>query len=62
MKTKRLLSIYLILTLLLLGSGVAINAQENAGDFYVISGIVKDLRTKKPVEYVMPSAISNPYR
>lgn len=56
MKTKRLLSIYLILALFLLGSGVVINAQEDTGDFYVISGIVKDMKTKKPVEYVNVSA------
>jgi hypothetical protein len=52
MKTK-FLSIYLIWALSLSGN---VNAQENPGDFYVISGIVKDVKTKKPVEYVNISA------
>jgi hypothetical protein len=57
MKTNFLLSICLTLILTLSGSGGGIiNAQKNSGDFYVISGVVKDRRTKKPVEYVSISA------
>ncbi|MDR1335482.1 MAG: carboxypeptidase-like regulatory domain-containing protein [Tannerella sp.] len=57
MKAKRsVLPVYL--ALFLWGNGLAIHAQEeaDAGDFYVTAGIVKDVRTKKPVEYVNVSA------
>ncbi|MDR0395250.1 MAG: carboxypeptidase-like regulatory domain-containing protein [Tannerella sp.] len=57
MKTNHFLSICLMFALFLTENGVvAVNAQENAGDFYVINGIVKDMRSKKPVEYVNVSA------
>ena len=57
MKTKRLLSMCLIWSIIVLGSSAIMNAQENSGDFYIISGTVKDMRTKKPVEYVNISAV-----
>lgn len=56
METKRLLVMCLILMISLSGNGITANAQNNAGDFYTISGVVKDLRTKKAVEYVNVSA------
>jgi hypothetical protein len=49
----------LILTLSLSGKGITAGAQDNADDFYTISGVVKDLRTKKAVEYVNVSAVGS---
>jgi hypothetical protein len=57
MKTKRFLSTCLIWAMSLSGSGMAVaHAQENSGEFRQISGIVKDVKTGKPVEYVNVSA------
>jgi hypothetical protein len=57
MKTNHFLSISLLLALFLPVSGItAVSAQENAGDIHVINGIVKDMRSKKPVEHVTVSA------
>lgn len=57
MKTTHLLSTYLLLISFTLGGGAFVNAQEMADDFYTISGIVKDTRTKRAVEYVNVSAL-----
>jgi len=57
METKRLLSICLVLVFSLFNSGICLNAQEAADDFYTVSGVVKDMRTKKPVEYANVSAV-----
>ena len=57
MEAKRFLSIYVVLICSLLSGGTYISAQENADDFYTFSGIVKDMRTKKAVEYVNVSAV-----
>ena len=58
MKTKRLLSIYLLVAVFLLSS-VAIAKAQNGDDidFYTISGVVKDKNTKKAIEYVNVAAI-----
>jgi len=54
MKTKRLLLMLLVLTV----GMVAVSAQESGGgEFYTISGIVKDAKSKKAVEYVNVSAL-----
>ncbi len=58
MKTKRLLSVFLMLAIALLSGGMAMNAQENeTTDFYTISGVVKDKNTKKAIEHVNISAV-----
>ncbi|MDR0347961.1 MAG: carboxypeptidase-like regulatory domain-containing protein [Tannerella sp.] len=57
MRTKRLLAVYLVLISSFLSGGVYTNAQEDVDDFYTIGGIVKDMQTKKAVEYVNVSAI-----
>ncbi|MDR1524505.1 MAG: carboxypeptidase-like regulatory domain-containing protein [Tannerella sp.] len=57
METKRLLTMCLVLIISLSGNGMTAHAQDDTGDFYTISGVVKDLRTKKAVEYVNVSAI-----
>lgn len=49
----------LILILSLSGKGITAGAQDNADDYYTISGAVKDLRTKKAVEYVNVSAVGS---
>lgn len=55
MERKRLLSVWVALMIFLCG-GIGLNAQEDA-DFYTISGTVKDMRTKKAIEYVNVSAL-----
>jgi len=55
MKAKRLLSVFLLLAIYLLGNTSTAEAQ-NGNDFYTVSGIVKDKVTKKAVEYVNVSA------
>lgn len=57
MEAKRLLSIFPVLICLLFNGGIDIQAQESSDDFYTISGTVKDMRTKKAVEYVNVSAL-----
>ena len=57
MERKRLLSVWLALMILLLNGGIVLNAQEDAADFYTISGTVKDMRTKKAIEHVNVSAL-----
>lgn len=56
MERKRLLSVWLALMIFLCG-GIGLNAQEDAVDFYTISGTVKDMKTKKAIEYVNVSAL-----
>jgi hypothetical protein len=48
------MSLTLIITLS--GNGTPAGAQVNADDFYTISGVVKDMKSKKTVEYVNVSA------
>ena len=56
-KRKCLLAISLMLICSFMTGGMYVNAQENTDDVYIISGIVKDMRTKKAVEYVNVSAV-----
>ncbi|MDR2775361.1 MAG: carboxypeptidase-like regulatory domain-containing protein [Tannerella sp.] len=56
MEAKHLLSMSLILIIMLSGSDIPAGAQDNSADFYIISGVVKDIRSKKTVEYVNVSA------
>jgi len=56
METKRLLTVFLAL-LLLFGNRGMIKAQEDAENYYSISGVVKDSRTRRAVEQVNVSAI-----
>ncbi|MDR0700170.1 MAG: carboxypeptidase-like regulatory domain-containing protein [Tannerella sp.] len=56
METKHLLSMSLMLFITLSGNVIPANAQDNTNDFYIISGVVKDIKSKKAVEYVNVSA------
>ena len=58
MKTKHLLSAYMLLAIyLLVGTTTALAQNGDADDFYIVSGIVKDKATKKAMEYVNVSAV-----
>jgi len=55
METKRL---FLIFWMMILTSAWSVKAQDgNDVDYYTVSGVIKDARTKKTVEYVNISAI-----
>ena len=58
MKTKRLLSVYLLIAIYLLGNATVAEAQNDENnDFYTVSGTVKDKATKRAIEYVNVSAV-----
>ena len=59
MRTKHFLSVYLLMTTLLLCNTTAYaqNGNENNVEYNTISGVVKDKATKKNLEYVNVSAI-----
>ena len=55
METKRLITM-LFAFILLFCYGSMLKAQEDAGNYYSISGVVRDARTRRAVEYVNVSA------
>lgn len=55
MKTK-LLALGLIMAAALSGRATPAGAQEDAGNFYSVAGVVKDMKTKKAVEYAVVAA------
>ena len=60
MKTKRLLSIYMLIATFMLCNVMTYAQNENGNDdnFYIISGVVKDKSSRKNIEYVNVSAVS----
>ncbi|MDR1723312.1 MAG: carboxypeptidase-like regulatory domain-containing protein [Tannerella sp.] len=57
MRTKKLLLACLSAAILLISSILSVNAQETEDDYFVISGVVKDIRTKKTLENVNVTAL-----